>query len=129
MWRKQDPEFDMQVHQSIAAGRAKMVGRLVEQADHGNVQAITYWLSRRCPEFREPRDQPVVLSLGGASTAAELVEAILESFEAAVESGSSPAAIKGIAEAAQQVVALQERADTRARFEEIQQAARAAGLL
>lgn len=52
-WRRDDEEFETRCQAAIARGKERVVGKLMEKIESGNLPAIFFWLSRRTDEFRE----------------------------------------------------------------------------
>lgn len=58
-WRNNDEAFAMTCQTSIAKGKVRVVGKLIELINKGNLGAICFWLKTRTEEFREVKEQPL----------------------------------------------------------------------
>lgn len=54
-WRRDDTDFSADCKRAKAEGKANIVGKLIENANSGNVTAQIFWLKTRTEEFREHR--------------------------------------------------------------------------
>jgi len=92
-WRKGDPGFRALVSEAKAQGIASRAEKLREQCELGNPQALQFWLSRRAPEFREPKDQPLPLDIEGIESAEDLGALVRQMVRVAITEGAAPGAL------------------------------------
>jgi hypothetical protein len=59
-WRTDDPELALKCTQAKARGKMRVVGKLIELIDKGNLGAICFWLKTRTDEFKEHKDNDQV---------------------------------------------------------------------
>lgn len=57
-WRRDDEEFEERCQAAIGNGKRRVVGKLLELVERGNLGAICFWLKTRTEEFREEKQKP-----------------------------------------------------------------------
>lgn len=65
-WERRFADFARAVEEAEASAELRLVGRLIEAADGGDVGAIRYWLERRRPETWAPKQSDAGRELGDA---------------------------------------------------------------
>ena len=98
-WMGADPEFRATLDKARAEGIHAVANKLAQAAQKGEPWAVMYWLARRVPEFREPREQPIDVDASQVTTAADAQQLIVQVLRKGVGEGMSPAAIGDLAKA------------------------------
>lgn len=120
LWRKADPGFRAFVSEAKATGIARRARQLLEQCDAGNVQALQFWLTRRAPEFREAKDQPLDLpDIDGIESVADLGRLAAHVLVSALRDGAPGSAVQAISGAISGAAKAQEVTELRAELESL----------
>lgn len=118
-WMDADESFATAVKQAQAAGVESMVAKLCEQALGGSVPALTYWLTRRASEFREPKEQPLIVQLPDGTSVDDLGAVALSVLRAGMAQGASPSAIKSIAESIEKIASARDKTEIAAELRQL----------
>lgn len=119
-WRSSDPTFRAFVSEAKATGIARRARQLLEQCDAGNVQALQFWLTRRAPEFREAKDQPIDLpGLDGIESVSDLGRLAALVLASALRDGAPGSAVQAISGAISGAAKAQEVTELRAELESL----------
>lgn len=103
-----------------AEARRSFIVRLAKQSAEGNVAATIYWLKCRCPEMREPKEQPAPVEVGPINGAAAMSRMLLALTQQVADGKIPPSVLRDAAEAVEKASGVLERADLEDRVKKLE---------